>query len=301
MINLRPRRTVPPLRALAFSWLLTLALPFPALPANDGTSVVPAKGWRFQVFADNLPQVDNLAVGADGSVYATLELDRGKGRVVRIRNGKIHNLVEGLNRPDGLRFRYQHLIVTEEVSDGRVLEVDTANGKTRVLAELNKPEGVAVLPDGNVLISEDTVQGRVLRLKPNGASETMLAGLNRPEGIALARDGTLYIAETGTGRVLAWQDGQLRSVLNDLDEPDQLAIGPDGALWVTEDMTRGRLLLLKNGDLHVILSGLHSPQGMAWLPNGTLLVAEQGRNRILQVIREPIPPPVAEQVNPEAE
>ncbi len=287
------------IRVLAFSLLLLPALPVQS--ANDGTSVVPARGWRFQVFADNLPQVDNLAVGPDGSVYATLELDRGKGRVVRIRHGKVKNLIEGLNRPDGLHFRYPHLIVTEEVSDGRVLEIDPANGKMRVLAELNKPEGVAVLPDGDLLISEDTVQGRVLRLKQSGASETVLAGLNRPEGIVLARDGTLYIAETGTGRVLAWQDGQLRSVLNDLDEPDQLAIGPDGALWVTEDMVRGRLLLLKNGHLNVILSGLHSPQGMAWLPNGTLLVAEQGRNRILQVIREPIPPPVAEQANPEAE
>ncbi len=299
MITHRPGIARQSIRVLVFSLLLLPALP--VLSANDGTSVVPAKGWRFEVFADNLPQVDNLAVGPDGSVYATLELDRGKGRVVRIRNGKVKNIIDGLNRPDGLRFRHQHLIVTEEVGDGRVMEVDPANGKMRVLAELNKPEGVAVLPDGDLLISEDTVQGRVLRLKHNGASETVLAGLNRPEGIALAKDGTLYIAETATGRVLAWQDGQLRSVLNDLDEPDQLAIGLDGSLWVTEDMARGRLLLLKNGDLHVILSGLHSPQGMAWLPNGTLLVAEQGRHRILQVIREPIPPPVAEQADPERE
>lgn len=300
MLTPRLRRVIPPSRALAVS-LLLLSLPVPALSANDGTSVVPARGWRFQVFADNLPQVDNLAVAADGSVYATLELDRGQGRVVRIRNGKTETLVGGLNRPDGLRLLNARLVVTEEVPDGRVIEIDPANGKQRVLAELNKPEGVAMLPDGDLLISEDTVQGRILRLRHNGTTDTVLAGLNRPEGIALDKDGTLYIAETGTGRVLTWRDGQLRSLLNDLDEPDQLAIGPDGALWVTEDMTRGRLLSLRGGHLNVILSGLHSPQGMAWLPNGNMLVAEQGRNRILLVIREPIPPPVAEQSDPERE
>jgi sugar lactone lactonase YvrE len=285
---------------LATPLVLLFLLPVPALPAGDGTSVVPAKGWRFEVFAENLPQVDNLAVAPDGSVYATLELDRRQGRVVRLRAGKVETVVDRLNRPDGLRFRQTLLIVTEEVSDGRVLEVDPANGKSRVLAELNKPEGIAVLPDGDLLVSEDTVQGRVLRVKRSGAIETVLAGLNRPEGIALGRDGALYIAETGTGRVLVWQDGQLRSVINDLDEPDQLAIGADGALWVTEDMRRGRLLKLMNGHLYVILSGLHSPQGIAWLADGSLLVAEQGRNRILRLIKEPEPRPVAEPANPES-
>ena len=283
-------------RTLTAALSLLLLWPGSAALAVEGSSVVPAPGWRFRVFADNLPEVDNLAVGSDGSVYATLEENAGKGRLVRIRNGKVENLVKGLNRPDGLRFRQQRLIVTEEVSDGRVLEVDPATGKTRVLAVLNKPEGIAVLPDGDLLIAEDTVQGRVVRLKRNGAVETLLGGLNRPEGIALAGDGTLYIAETGTGRVLAWQDGQLRSVVNDLDEPDQVAIGPGGGLWITEDTPRGRLLQLKNGSLNVVLSGLHSPQGMAWLPNGQLLLAEQGRGRILLVMPEPAPTPVAEQV-----
>lgn len=285
-------------RARALTLLLPLLTFWPhgAALAVDGSSVVPAPGWRFRVFADNLPEVDNLAVGDDGSVYATLEENAGKGRLVRIRHGKVENLVKGLHRPDGLRFRQQRLIVTEEVVDGRVLEVDPATGKTRVLAELNKPEGIAVLPDGDLLIAEDTVQGRVVRIKRNGATETLLGGLNRPEGIALAGDGTLYIAETGTGRVLAWRDGQLRSVVNDLDEPDQVAIGPGGGLWITEDTPRGRLLQLKNGSLNVVLSGLHSPQGMAWLPNGQLLLAEQGRGRILLVMPEPAPPPVAEQL-----
>ena len=290
-------------RARALTLLLAVLplWPHAAALAVDGSSVVPAPGWRFRVFADNLPEVDNLAVGDDGSVYATLEKNAGKGRLVRIRHGKTENVVKGLHRPDGLRFRQQRLIVTEEVSDGRVLEIDPATGKTRVLAELNKPEGIAVLPDGDLLITEDTVQGRVVRIKRNGATETLLGGLNRPEGIALAGDGTLYIAETGTGRVLAWREGQLRSVVNDLDEPDQVAIGPGGGLWITEDTPRGRLLQLKNGSLNVVLSGLHSPQGMAWLPNGQLLLAEQGRGRILQVIREPIPPPVADQAEPERE
>jgi len=285
---------VPRLAALMAGLSLLLGASVNSASDGDGSSVVPASGWHFQVYAENLPEVDNLVVAPDGSIYATLEKGRGKGRLIRIRQGKAETILDGLNRPDGLVFRGQRLIVTEEVGSGRVLEVDPANGQSRVLAELSKPEGIAVLPGGDLLIAEDNVQGRILRLRRNGKIETVLAGLNRPEGIALAKDGTLYIAETGTGRVLAYRDGQLRSVVNDLDEPDQIAIGPNGGLWVTEDMKRGRLLRVKNGSLFVVLSGLHSPQGMAWLPNGHLLVAEQGRGRILLVIQDPPLPPVTE-------
>jgi sugar lactone lactonase YvrE len=272
--------------AAALAGLLMLPAGAPAADKAKTPSVVPAKGWHFSVYAENLPMVENVTVNGDGIVYATLEDVGAKGQVVRIRNPKQEVLLSELNHPDGIVPLGKLLIVTEEADEGRVLEINPATGEKRVLATLYNPEGIAVLPDGDLVISEDSVNGRLVRLNRQGKIETILGGLNRPEGLCVARDGTIYFAETATGRVLAFKDGVVRSVVVDLDEPDQLKLAPDGALWITEDSVRGRLLRLKDGALHVILSGLVYPQGMAFLPNGNLLLAERGRSRLLQITRE---------------
>lgn len=270
-----------------FAFTALLSVPAVVCAAPEGPAVIPAKGWRFQVLAGDLEGVDNLAFTADGALYATLELADGKGRLVRVRNGVAETVVAGLNRPDGLAARGRKLYVTEEVSEGRILEVSPDKGEWQILATLHNPEGIAVLPDGDLILSEDSVNGRLVHLhRRSGLAETIIAGLNRPEGLAVATDGTIYVAETATGRVLAYRNGYLKSMVDDLDEPDQVRLAADGALWITEDTPRARLLRLKDGAVNVILSGLHSPQGMVFTANGALLLAEQGRGRILIVTRE---------------
>lgn len=257
---------------------------FPMAPAADQDAApTPGAGWQYRVYQQDLPGVDNLVVAADGALYATQELADEKGKIVRIHDGKVETLVSGLDRPDGLFMMGKYLYVTEEVSGGRVLEVNPRTGRQRVLETLNKPEGIGMLPDGGLVVSEDTVNGRLIRLRANGAFEVITGGLNRPEGLAVARDGAIYFAETGTGRVLSYKDGAMDTVVDDLDEPDQVRFAPDGALWITEDTKPGRLLRFHDGALEVVMTGLVYPQGIAFTANGTVLVAEQGRGRILAI------------------
>ena len=287
----------------------------------SGTETVPAlepgKGWRYSVFLANVTAVDNLALAPDGILYATLELARGEGRLVRIQNNRVESIATGLNRPDGLLLRGKYLYVTEEVAEGRVLKIELATGKTataptqtagraseasrasvsarsprldligepQVLVTLHNPEGIDMLRNGNLVVAEDSVNGRLVQLHKNGTVETIIAGLNRPEGIAVAKDGTIYIAETGTGRVLTYKNGVLNTLVDDLDEPDQVEIAPDGALWIAEDAKPGRVLRFKDGILETVMAGLLAPQGMAFGPNGVVYVAEQGRHRILLLQR----------------
>ena len=268
-------------------WLLTaLLLTASALAVAADVAPQPAPGWRYRVFAENLPAVDNLAIGGDGSVYATLELARGRGRVVRIRNGAAEDVVTGLNRPDGLFAAGGFLYITEEIRNGRVLEFNLATRVQRTLAVLNMPEGIGRLPGGDLVVSEDRRHGRLLRLKQNGALEVIVGGLNRPEGLSVAPDGTIYVAETALGRLLVVRNGQIKTVIKNLTEPDQVKHAPDGALWITEDATPGRLLRLKNGALETIMSGLAAPQGMAFRADGAILLAEQGNGRILVISKQ---------------
>lgn len=271
----------------AAAWLL----PFAWFAAHAGSpetvpAVQPGKGWRYSVHQTDLTEVDNLAYAPDGALYATLELARGEGRLVRVHKGRVDTLASGLNRPDGLLLRGKQLYVTEEVAEGRVLRFDLAGGgEPQVLATLHNPEGIDRLRNGNLVVGEDSVNGRLVQLHKNGTVETIIAGLNRPEGIAVAKNGTIYIAETGTGRLLAYKNGLLNTVVDDLDEPDQVELAPDGALWISEDAKPGRLLRFKDGTLETVMSGLLAPQGIAFGADGAVYLAEQGRHRILLIQR----------------
>ncbi|UCH53643.1 MAG: hypothetical protein JSW09_02245 [Pseudomonadota bacterium] len=259
-----------------------------ASPAGGDVKV--AYGWRFEVYANNIPAVDNVAVAFDGEVYATQGLTDGRGTVVRVeKGGPFEVVLADLNHANGLYVRGRYLYVSEEIPDGRVLQFDLCGGGRHLLATLRNPEGVDMLPDGDLIVSEDSVSGRVVRIQRNGTVETLLAGLNRPEGIAVAKNGTVFVAETATGRILAYRRGEIEVIVHDLDEPDHVAVAADGALWITEDTPSGRLLRFHNGMLETVLSGLKAPQGIAFLGDGTVLVAEQDRSRILAVMRKPSP------------
>lgn len=247
--------------------------------------VVAEAGWKFRVAAQNLSNIDNLAMADDGSVYATQELPLRAGKVIRLDRGEITTVVSGLSRPDGLLLRGNRLFIVEETANGRVLEYDLSAKKLRTLAVLNHPEGVDMFPDGDLVVSEDIMEGRLLRVRRNGEKsvEVILDDVKRPEGLIYSPGGAIIFTETTTGRVLSYRNGEVNVVLDDLAEPDQVELAPDGALWITEDAKDGRLLRFQDGTLEIILSGLHYPQGMASGVDGAVWVAEQGRQRILVV------------------
>jgi sugar lactone lactonase YvrE len=244
-------------------------------------------GWSWRVAAENLAGVDNLALDEAGVLYATQELRRPAGRVIRLERGAVTTLISGLDRPDGLLWRGGFLFVTEEKPGGRVLEYGLTSKKLRTLATLSKPEGIDMFPNGDLLLSEDVMGGRLLRLRRDGRSppEALLADLKRPEGLVIRPGGSIVFAETATGRVLSYHDGKLNVVIDGLAEPDQVELAPDGSLWITEDAENGRLLRFADGTLETILSGLRYPQGMAIGADGAVWLAEQGRRRILVVRR----------------
>lgn len=261
-----------------FSLIVSVAL---LIPACVTVEIPTAEGLRWRVFQAGLPRVDNLALSPTGELFATLELAHKQGKLVSIHNGHVVTLLEGLDRPDGLALAGGKLYVTEEVRQGRVLQYDLATGKSATLVYLDNPEGIVVLPDGSLLITEDTRDGRLMRLSPERKLTVVARDLARPEGLRRGADGTVYIAETGSGRVLAYQNKKFRTVADHLNEPDQLAIDQNGDIWIAEDADPGRILRVRHGKPEVMIRGLVLPQGMVFDRQGRLYVAEQGKNRIL--------------------
>ena len=111
--------------------LLVGAIPVLSLRANSAeagspavTGVVAGTGWKYRVTARDLPDIDNLVVARDGSLYATQELPPGLARVIQLRHGEVRTVIPGLSRADGLLLHGKFLYITERTAAGRVLEYD---------------------------------------------------------------------------------------------------------------------------------------------------------------------------------
>ncbi len=265
--------------------LLLVACAAPAGQEEPPPEPRPAAGWSLEVFESGLPRVDNIAVGAAGELYVSLEVKR-EGSVLRLSGGERRVLAAGLDRPDGLALGTGVLYVTEEVDDGRVIEIDLGDLSQTVVATLDQPEGIDLLPDGRLAVTEDIKPGRLLGVSLTGEIEVLLTGLLFPEGLAVSPEGAIYFAEEGAGTVSMFQDGRTRVVVGGLNRPDQIALAPDGALWISEDAKPGRLLRHHAGSLETIVEDLQAPQGIAFGPLGEVYVSEQGRDRILVLRRQ---------------
>jgi streptogramin lyase len=119
-------------------------------------------------------------------------------------------------------------------------------------AEIDRPHGLTVAPDGTVYIA-DTYGGRIRRIDAaTGTITSVVSGLTTlPVHVAVAPDGSVIVAEAqgavvsriaptgsrtrviGTGREGSTGDGgpAARALL---EEPAGVAVGPDGTIYVAD-------------------------------------------------------------------
>lgn len=239
-----------------------------------------------KVLVTGLVGIDNIVLNRQGELYATQEL-RWIGKLVKIdRQGRVSNLMSGLNRPDGLLLYRNKLYLTEEVPNGRILEYDLNSGKVTTLFTAHKPEGIDSLKSGALVISEDKVGGALIQWSRSTGKRVLIKALDRPEGLCVDSQQSIFIAETASGRILRYKNGKVYPVLLNLNNPDQIECDADGSLWIAEDANPGRVLRFINGQLEVIAKKLSYPQGIAIGVNGDVFIAEQGKSRIIHLIKK---------------
>ncbi|OAM89152.1 putative Ig domain-containing protein [Termitidicoccus mucosus] len=179
--------------------------------AGDGTFYVGASdGSITKLHADGTPvtpalaaglgDIGGLAVAGDGTVYVS-EIDTNKLRKIAV-DGTIATLVEtGLNSPAGLALNE---------ATGRLYIADAASN---TLKEVNLA---------------------------TGAVTTAATGLSTPEAVAIDASGLVYIADTGSGKVRAYDpvSRQTATVADnadgELNGPAGIAINPDGFVHVMD-------------------------------------------------------------------
>jgi hypothetical protein len=231
-----------------------------------------------------------VAVGADGSVYAT---DAGESNSIRkvTPEGVVSTLAGGgavFNTPSGIALDGDGNLYVADTGNNRVRKVSKEGVVTTLAGEgqFDAPVGVAVDGDGNVYVA-DTYHDLVRVVTKDGQVRTV-AGAGRPGyadggaldaalfdtpcAVAVSGAGDIYVADTGNDRLRKiTKDGQV-STLNLFDPPaaarqdSQNANGGGGV--PTTPTTPFEL---------------SSPAGLAVTRDGFLYVTELDRGRVVQV------------------
>lgn len=175
-----------------------------------------------------------------------------------------------MNRPLAMAVDGNDLYVAEEYSN-RVSIFTTEGGYEQSygdslggnVATFNRPNSVAVMPDGDLLVV-DTWNYRIQRIDENGNVITQWGqpgefgfdapvepadGFWGPRDVAVGPDGRIYVTDTGNKRVRVYAFDGLAAVhqfdigkggsgLGELDEPSGLEIHSDGRVFVADTWNR---------------------------------------------------------------
>ena len=174
----------------------------------------------------NLDAPVAVAVGPDGDVF----IAEARGRIRRV------DAATG--------------VISTFAGVGR--DASSGDGGPATAAEIDRPHGVTVAPDGTVYVA-DTYGGRVRRIDARtGTITSVVSGMTTfPVHVAVAPDGSLLVAEAqgavvsriaptgartrvlGTGREGSTGDGgQATRAL--IEEPAGVAVAADGTIYVAE-------------------------------------------------------------------
>ncbi|GAB3897338.1 hypothetical protein GCM10029964_080010 [Kibdelosporangium lantanae] len=218
----RPALAAPVPTATAAHTLAPVTITVPegmdAAPFNVARQALVPAGWTMSVYA-RVPSARLAAWAPDGSLLVSVP---GNGTVVRLTQGKVTQLLTGLNQPHGLTFTGSTLYVAQSdrvdtytYADGRA-----TNPKPVVtgLPDAKSPElggtyahalkSVVVGNDGSVYVSVGSTgnisandltakppRASILRIQPGGgAPQAFATGVRNGTGLAIAPDGAVWTA-----------------------------------------------------------------------------------------------------------
>jgi sugar lactone lactonase YvrE len=239
-----------------------------ALEVNTGEiETISAKGG-------DIIAPDDLAFGADGSLFATEVMD---GRVsTRNASGTARVLRDDLPSANGITVHQGRLFVNECRDGGRLFEMDLTGGEPRlILADLPSPNAMEVGPDG-LLYFPVMNANQIWRVDPDGGAPEVVAGdLGVPDSVKFDADGTIVSTQVASGQVLRIDPRTgTQTVLATLTPGLDNCAFVDGRLFVS-NFTGAITEILGGGDTRALLpGGLNWPLDITVGADGLLYIAD---------------------------
>jgi uncharacterized protein (TIGR03663 family) len=226
---------------------------------------------HFYVRKDVASQIWDMGAG-EGTVVASTEESQPNLCVANWQPRAADLIFSGnplpLNHPLDVAVSEDRVYVADEFNnrvvvydrDGQfVTSLGGADSETGV-ATFNRPNGVAIGPDGNLYVA-DTWNYRIVVMSPDGeilnswgqpgqfgieAQSEPVDAFWGPRDVAVDAQGRVYVADTGNKRVRVYDAngsylrdlGSGGSAEGQLDEPSGLAVHPDGRVFVADTWNR---------------------------------------------------------------
>ncbi len=182
-----------------------------------------------------IPATSGLSLMAvDGK--SLKKITPGSGTIETI----LQDSVNEIKSPSAVIVSVRHWLVLSE-STGMAYKINRDTGAiVTVISNLDKPRGIAEMPDGSLLISESGA-GQISTFAANKENtKTVLAkGLNRPGALTQSSNG-IFMSESGAGQILKLDPvtGRYAVLVKGLKEPQGIAVTSTGRVVVFEAGTR---------------------------------------------------------------
>ena len=214
----------PPLTFIAFApqgWYVA-GESAPGFPSLLNRYLPNGAGLR-ETLADDIPQVSGVAVGTDGSIYASSTIPEGK--IFHLfPDGTRQVLIDGLQTPQALTLNSDGILYAVVGGEGGTglyaapLRGDTIlsigpDGTASTLANVRHATDMALGPDGLLYVAAGQ---HVYRVWPFGIAELFASGFSNAQGVAFDVEGNLYVADEGRSaivRINGFPQGRLTGVV----------------------------------------------------------------------------------------
>ncbi|MFD4367394.1 SMP-30/gluconolactonase/LRE family protein [Rhodococcus sp. NPDC058521] len=221
-------------------------------PSEAGASAPScSEGWQSETMASGLGWLENLEPDGRGGFYVSGG-DNGELYHVDSANN-VETVLSGLDKPAGLRLAGTDLyFVTGDdpmrtVADGTLKRLDTNSGSVTTLADgLYGPNGLLLLPDGDLLISRIDIFGPptgIARYTPStNTLDRSWSTIPRSNGMALTPDGTAFYTGDVTSQILRvpLDSPSTPSTVMGFPDliglPDDMEAVADGTLYVADHL-----------------------------------------------------------------
>jgi peptidylamidoglycolate lyase len=157
----------------------------------------------------------------------------------------------------------------------------------------NRPNAVAVAPNGDIYVSDGYVNSRVVHFNKDGKFVRIIGGtkgtepgqLQLPHGVVIDSQGRIIVADSDNKRIAIFdKNGKFVENWPFLSRGG-MVITADDTLYVS-DVNEGSVTILKNGKRLETIGGLGRPHGIGLDKDGTIYASDSTNRAVMKITKK---------------
>jgi len=186
-------------------------------------------------------------------------------------------------------------VVHKFSADGRLLMTlgkRGVAGDNTATDSFNRPNAIAIAPNGDIYVSDGYENARVVHFSGDGQFIRIIGGtegsgpgqLELPHGVAIDSNGRILVSDSANQRVSVFDsDGEFVETW-DVPSRGNMVITADDTVYVS-DVNSGSVSIVRDGTLVGTIPGLGRPHGLTIDSDGTLYASDSANRMVMKISR----------------